>query len=103
MDKTADAEGFEWDDGNLSKNWEKHRVTTAECEEVFFSIPLIVRDDEKHSAAEKRFYAFGCTVSGRRLFVSFTMRGGKIRVISARDMDMRERMGYEKAKKDSGL
>ncbi len=28
--------GFEWDDGNLLKNWEKHEVSAAECEQVFF-------------------------------------------------------------------
>jgi hypothetical protein len=28
--------GFEWDEGNLTKNWEKHQVSALECEQVFF-------------------------------------------------------------------
>ena len=35
-------EGFEWDEGNIKKNWEKHRVSHIECEEIFFNSPIIV-------------------------------------------------------------
>jgi len=37
----ADWEGFEWDEGNLLKNWEKHRVSATEIEQVFFNRPLV--------------------------------------------------------------
>ena len=87
--------GFEWDEGNLLKNWEKHRVSASECEQVFFNQPLVMADDERHSGQEPRFYGLGQTDSGRRLFVVFTMRGTLIRVISARDMNRRERREYE--------
>ena len=36
-DRLAACTGFDWDEGNLLKNWEKHGVTAAECEEVFFN------------------------------------------------------------------
>ena len=49
-------DGFEWDEGNSSKNWFLHQVTDAECEEVFFNIPLIVADDAQHSKIEKRYF-----------------------------------------------
>lgn len=88
--------GFDWDDGNRNKNWLRHAVAAVECEEVFFNQPLLVTTDEKHSQNEERFYALGKTNSGRRLFVSFTVRGSLLRVISARDMSRKERNVYEK-------
>lgn len=94
-DELATCTGFEWDEGNSEKNWLRHRVTRAECEQVFFHRPLVVTPDSKHSQAEERHYALGQTDGGRRLFVVFTIRGGMIRVISARDMNRRERGIYE--------
>jgi len=87
--------GFEWDEGNSEKNWLRHRVSRAECEQVFFHRPLVVYHDSKHSRSEERHYALGQTDSGRRLFMVFTVRDGLIRVISARDMNRRERGIYE--------
>lgn len=89
--------GFDWDDGNRDKNWEKHQVSNGECEEVFFNIPLLLQPDPAHSQTEARYYLLGQTNAGRRLFVSFTIREDKIRVISARDMSKRERNFYEQA------
>jgi uncharacterized DUF497 family protein len=89
--------GFEWDEGNLLKNWERHRVSASECEQVFFNRPLVAGVDTEHSGEEDRFYALGITDSGRRLFVVFTVRGKKIHVISARDMSRRERKVYDES------
>jgi uncharacterized DUF497 family protein len=89
--------GFEWDDGNRDKNWEKHRFSNSECEEVFFNLPLLLQPDETHSQSEARYYVLGQTNAGRRLFIVFTIRKEKIRVISARDMSKRERMIYEQS------
>ncbi len=91
----AQATGFEWDAGNRDKNWETHRVSTAECEQIFFNLPLLVMPDTAHSQEEDRFYALGQTDAQRRLFVVFTMRGSLIRVISARVMNRREKKAYE--------
>ncbi len=88
-------DGFEWDEGNSDKNWFLHQVTDAECEEVFFNIPLIVADDTQHSKTEKRYFALGQTDRGRLLFIAFTIRANLIRVISARDMNTREGKRYE--------
>ena len=87
--------GFDWNKGNLLKNWEKHGVTHLESEQVFFNEPLIVQDDEKHSQEEPRWYGLGSTDSRRLLMVVFTIRNNKIRVISARDMNRKERKVYE--------
>ena len=92
--------GFDWDDGNARKN-ERHGVSMAEAEQVFFIVPLILTVDPQHSHAESRFHALGRTMEGRRLHVTFTLRsdGTAIRVISARDMHRRERVIYEQATK----
>jgi uncharacterized DUF497 family protein len=87
--------GFEWDEGNLLKNWEKHRVSASECEQVFFNRPLVTLPDRAHSQVEPRFYALGQTDAARYLFIVFTVRNDLIRVISARDMRRRERKVFE--------
>lgn len=89
--------GFDWDEHNSDKNWEKHEVLAVECEEVFFNLPLLLQSDEAHSQNEPRYYVLGHTRVGRRLFIAFTIREDKIRVISARDMSKKERKIYEQA------
>lgn len=95
-DPLADCAGFDWDEGNLQKNWQGHQVTPEEAEEIFFREPLVVRNDAAHSRREKRFYALGQTSHGRLLFAAFTIRGHLIRVISVRDMSRKEREAYDK-------
>ncbi len=87
--------GFDWDAGNESKNRDKHQVDRFEAEQVFFNRPLLLLADEKHSAADARYFVLGVTDEGRALMVVFTGRGNKIRVISARDMSRKERQIYE--------
>ncbi|HHT9131629.1 MAG TPA: BrnT family toxin [Candidatus Tripitaka californicus] len=94
MDILSRAEGFDWDRGNIEKNWERHRVGFLECEEVFFNKPLVVKEDEPHSKEEPRYYVLGKTNSGRLLFVIFTIRKNKLGVVSARDMSRKERKIY---------
>jgi uncharacterized DUF497 family protein len=90
-------EGFDWDSGNLSKSTDKHDVTPAEAEQVFFNEPLLVIQEEKHSGTEPRFHALGTTNESRLLHIAFTLRDDrrKIRVISERKMHRKERMVYE--------
>lgn len=87
---------FEWDAGNTNKNLEKHLVTNQEAEEVFINEPLVVITDVKHSTTESRFQALGKTNKNRLLFLSFTIRNNKIRIISIRDMNKKEKKEYEK-------
>jgi uncharacterized DUF497 family protein len=95
--------GFDWDEDNAGKNWERHGVTPEEAEDVFFHEPLVVRSDARHSKRERRYYALGQTGTGRELFVAFTIRQRLIRVISVRDMNRNEKeiYGRQEAKKDS--
>ena len=90
--------GFDWDGGNARKSADKHGVSEAEAESVFFNDPLIVSEDLKHSRNEQHFNALGATLEGRLLHVTFTLRQSDtlVRVISARDMNRKERQFYEK-------
>lgn len=95
--------GFDWDDGNINKNWNKHLVSFGEAEEVFFNEPYFTYFDEIHSVSENRYYVLGETNEQRCLFIVFTIRNNKIRIISARDMNKNERHVYEKLKKDTKI
>lgn len=85
-------EGFDWDAGNIGKNEKKHGVTWKECEEAFLQ-KVYINDDIKHSKYEKRYYIL-TESKERKLFISFTLRDNKIRVISARNQNMKEKKTY---------
>ena len=88
--------GFEWDEGNERKSVDKHGISQAEAEQVFFCENLLVAEDVLHSAVEPRLHALGQTDDGRLLHVTFVVRqgGSRIRVISARPMSRKERSFY---------
>ena len=87
--------GFQWNKGNSDKNVIKHNVENWECEQVFYNRPLLVFDDPRHSVSENRWAAFGITDRDRFLVIIFTKRNDLIRIISARDMNKREREFYD--------
>jgi uncharacterized DUF497 family protein len=91
----SDIKEFEWDSANIDKNQTKHNIGWFECEQIFFNKPLLLLEDQKHSVTEARYYAYGKTDDGKLLTVVFTIRGDKIRVISARPMSRKERSYYE--------
>lgn len=86
---------FLWDPGNKDKNLIQHKVTNEECEETFFDLNKRILKDDLHSYTEKRYILLGKSKKGRLLFIVFTMRGKKIRIISARDLNKRETYLYE--------
>lgn len=87
---------FIWDKGNKDKNWLKHEITNQESEEVFFDEEKKTFKDKLHSKGEERFRVVGETRGGRLLFVAFTIRRNKVRIISARDINKKEVSLYEK-------
>lgn len=93
-------EGFEWDKGNL-EHVKKHHVSKEECEEAFLNKEVIVTEDIIHSQTEERYRIYGQSDNGRLLFIIITMRENKIRVISARDQNKRERKEFKKIGGDS--
>jgi uncharacterized DUF497 family protein len=92
------AEGFEWDEGNLFKSWERHRVRFSEAEEVFVSNRPLVAAPARTEGGEERFAALGRTDAGRLLSVVSALRGRLIRVVSARDASRKERKEYVRAR-----
>lgn len=85
---------FIWDKGNIDKSWIKHRVTNRECEEIFFDKNKKIYKDKPHSLKEDRFILLGKTKKGRLLYIVFTVRRKRIRIISARNLNRKERRLY---------
>lgn len=93
---------FEWDKGNIDKSYEKHGITPKETEEIFLDENLWVSQDIKHSQTEKRYTALGKTFEKKILFVVFNLRKNKVRIISARIANPKERRKYgQKIKKSA--
>ncbi len=89
---------FEWDEGNIDKNWVKHRVSNKEAEACFFDKGKRILEDVIHSTeGEQRYILFGRTRKARLLFIVFTIRQNKVRIISARPVNQKERPIYEEA------
>ncbi len=95
--------GFDWDDGNIYKNEEKHGLNFKRIEEIFFNDPLIVIEDFLHSQYECRCIAFGRDDANVKIMVVFTVRDRLIRVISAREMTKKEKKFYESNKNNPYL
>ena len=87
---------FEWDEGNIGKN-KKHGLEDGESEEPFFDEDKKLFKDNLHSVGEERYRLIGKTKKGRLLFIAFTKREKKIRIISARDINKKEVYLYEEA------
>lgn len=87
---------FDWDQWNLQKNETKHGVSRKEAESVFFDEHRRLYADIKHSTVrEKRFILYGQSMERRVLMVAFTLRGAKVRIITARTASRKERELYE--------
>ena len=96
--------GFEWDKGNIDKSLHKHGITQNEAERVFLDEKLFFQEDIKHSGEEKRFIVIGEIKTAKMLFIAFTIRKDKTRIISARIANPKERRLYEeKIKSDSKI
>lgn len=86
---------FEWDKGNINKNLIKHKVTNEESEEAFLDKKRKIFKDVFHSEKEARYILLGNTKKGRSLYIAFTERNKKIRIISARNINKKEASLYK--------
>ena len=73
---------FEWDEVKNKINQRTHGISFETASHVFEDPNYIEMYDFEHSSKEDRYVALGCV--GDVLFVVFTERGEKIRIISAR-------------------
>ena len=87
---------FDWDQWNLQKNEEKHGVSALEAESAFYDPKYKLFEDVRHSTAgENRYILYGRSIENRVLMVGFTLRGRRIRVITARPASRKERKIHE--------
>ena len=86
---------FEWNPKKSAANFRKHGVSFDEAATVFKDDLSLTGDDPEHSLIEERFVTFGVSGAGRLLVVSYTERGDRIRIISARPATRSERKMYE--------
>ena len=86
---------FEWYPPKARGNLEKHKVSFEEASTVFADGKLLEVPDREHSEEEPRFIGIGCSEQGRLLFVNYTVRDERIRIISARQAESWERREYE--------
>jgi uncharacterized DUF497 family protein len=88
---------FEWDRWNLQKNESKHGVSRLEAESAFYDPEHRIFADLQHSTrSERRWILYGRGVENRVLMAGFTVRGARIRVITARPASRKEREVYDK-------
>jgi uncharacterized DUF497 family protein len=92
-------DGFDWDEGNILKNWLKHRVSQEETEQAFSNEPYYDYDVVGYLRNEQRRIVYGKTDSGRLLFIVYTKRRNLVRPICARDAHRKERKQYEEKTK----
>lgn len=89
---------FDWDDGNINKNFAKHLISSEISEESFGDPNLLTFPDPSHSKIEERYHLIGRTKLNDILFITYTLRKNKIRIISARVANKKERSFYENQK-----
>lgn len=90
---------FDWDEGNLNKSQMKHSVGPEEVEAVFdlkMAVPL--GRQVCPVVEEERLCIVGPSFDGRMLSIVFTLRGGHVRPISARNASRKERKLYEEVR-----
>ena len=90
--KSVRAMDFEWDGVKELANRKKHGVDFRTAAKVFLD-PYVIEFDDRDAAGELRFNAIGL-VDGRMLFVTYTMRGDVVRIISARGAEPHEKKKY---------
>ncbi len=89
--------GFEWDKWNIDKSYKKHGISPNETEEVFLDEDVKIEKDLRHQEQEERYIAIGKTTENKILFAVFTIRKDRIRVISGRIANKKEKEVYEKS------
>ena len=88
---------FEWDSHKAKWNLAKHKVSFEEAATALLDPLSKTGPDPDHSIGEYRFIAFGMSAKRRLLVVSYTERGDRLRIISARLATRHEKEIYEES------
>ncbi len=86
---------FEWDPKKDAANRTKHGVSFAEASTVFGDPLSLTIPNPDPVAGEQRFVIVGISGARTLLVVVHTIRGERIRLISARPATKHERRAYE--------
>lgn len=89
-------EEFEWDDVKAASNLRKHGVSFDMAKDAFLDPFAVDWIDNEQNSDERRYALLG-TVEGHVLFVAYTERQERIRIISARGATRNERKRYDEA------
>ena len=84
---------FEWDDDKAHRNIDVHKIDFEDAKLVFEDPGVLDDPDETMDYGEERYRAIGM-VLGRLIAVFYTLRHGRIRLISARKATRKERQHY---------
>lgn len=86
-------DAFEWDDGKAAANWRRHRISFEMARAAFDDDFATEQADRDHDDAEECVTLLGI-VEHHLLFLSYTLRGNRIRIMSARKAEPHERRQY---------
>ena len=84
---------FEWDDAKAAINYRDHKITFEQARLAFADVFAIEREDRRKAYGEARYNLIGMA-EGHVLHVTYTWRGQRIRIISARLAEPKERRRY---------
>jgi uncharacterized DUF497 family protein len=87
---------FEWHRLKAESNARKHGVTFEEAATIFEGDGAILEEDAEHSDEEIRFLLLGRSDVGNLLSVVHLERGSRLRIVSARPADDKERRQYDR-------
>jgi uncharacterized protein len=93
-------EHFEWHDEKASRNWLDHAISFEMAREAFKDAFSIDWTDDRQDTTEERLNMLGM-VDGRLLHVSYTLRGERIRIISARKAEPHEQRRYHNENRET--
>jgi uncharacterized DUF497 family protein len=90
---------FEWDESKNQRNLDKHGIAFEDVLSVFANSESLVLEDKRRDYGEPRYIVL-CPLEHVLVHVMYTVRGGNIRLISARRASRREKRDYERRRAD---
>jgi uncharacterized protein len=90
---------FEWDESKNRRNLAKHGIAFEDVLSVFGNREALALEDKRRDYGEPRYVVL-CPLQDVLVHVTYTLRGGNIRLISARRASRREKRDYEQRKPD---
>lgn len=90
------ADGFDWDASNI-EHIARHGLQPADVERALAGEPVTLSEGVTR-AGEQRWVSIGRSAAGRLLAVVWTVRGTRVRIVTAYPASRRQQVAYEGAK-----